>query len=160
MSTDGRVLPLRCHAPGTAIKRSAVLPVVGVFLAASGLIFLAACVAVLAAPPRAASSVPATPAMAARWTLPAPGRHGRDVWSIESTSAVSIHGGRSGPDMYMAPGMTQASSAALRKRAESCSVAGSRSNADDLVTPVDLRCDLMAMAASQRRARFVYVGPR
>lgn len=160
MLPDGRVLPTRCHALGTASKRSALLPVVGVFLAVSGLILLAACVANLAAPPGTVGSVLATPVLAARRMLPAPDRHARDAWSMENMRAVRDHGGRSGPNVCVAPGMTRVVSAAPQERAKSCSVTGSRSKAEDLVTTPDLRCDLMAMAASQRRARFVYVEPR
>jgi hypothetical protein len=159
MPPDGRVRPIRDNAPETAGRRSVVLPVVGLILAAGGLILLAACVTDLASP-AARTGGDAALATEAESLLPTPGLHGRGVRSMERERAVRDHGGCVEQNVRIAPDTTRLAPAPPPERAAERFAAESCPEDAALSTTSDLRCHLAAMAASPRRARFAYVGPR
>jgi len=136
-----------------------VLLALGLSLFASGLVLLVACVVDLASPASAASGN-APLEIADQRGLPLPTLHGREIKDAACNRSARNQGTCVDQKVGTAPAPGRMAPVAPWEWSEDCSTGRSRPDAEGGSMSLDLRCDLAAMAASQRHARFVYVGPR
>ena len=160
MPREARFRPVRYDALGTEGSGAVGVLLLGLFLVAGGLVLMIACVGDLASPASAAGSGSASLAIGDQRALLVLTLHSREVEAGGCKRSVRDQIACVGQHVAMAPATRRLAPTASREHTEECPVRGSYPDAADVAITSDLRCDLAAMAAADRRAGFVYVGPR
>jgi hypothetical protein len=151
--------PVGDDALGTESNGAIVRLVLGLVLFAGGLVLLIACVTELASPASAAGGN-APLAIGHQRALSLLTLHGREIEEAECERSARDHSACVNQEVGTAPALRRMAPATPSKPPEDCSAGNARHDAEGGSISLDLRCDLTAMAASQRHARFVYVDPR
>jgi hypothetical protein len=159
MPRDARFRPVRDHALGIESDGAVVLPVLGLVHFASGLVLPITCVADLASPASAAGGNAPLETSDQR-ELALLSVPNREIEGAECQRSARGRGACVDQKVRMVPAPWRTAHAAPWERDDECPAGRSRPGAERGSMSLDLRCDLAAMAASQRRMGFVYVGLR
>lgn len=150
---------VRCREGGTPITWSALLSLLGMALAAAWFILFVAWAVDLARLANSAGSEKARVAVDVRRMMPSPPHDAGETPGADSCAKAALHRRPWIGENPRTHSGLPATAINPMMRVERCLPEDAPVGAFVLATP-DLRCELAAMAASQRRTGFIYVGPR